>query len=153
MPSVDIRSEHPVEEIGVGRQVLRPEHRITIGLQIHLDLVPDAGIHMVRARQHQDTGLVGGSALLKHRACARAQISAVCFERLVTCVYCMPCLLERKAKEHVAQTSVELLRYERRISQRDKWRHMAHAVLGEDILFLEEAGLDVLRCCHDARAG
>jgi hypothetical protein len=32
-------------------------------------------------------------------------------------------------------------------------RYMAHAVFGNDVFFLEEARFDVLRRCHDTRAG
>ena len=50
MAGLDVRAEHPAEEVGIGRHVLRPEHGIAAGLQVHFDLVPDAGIHVVRAK-------------------------------------------------------------------------------------------------------
>ena len=72
-PRLDVRAEGPVQEIGVDREVLGPQDRIALGLEVDLDLVPDPRIHVIRPGQHEDGGPVLARAPLEDLARALPQ--------------------------------------------------------------------------------
>jgi len=113
----------------------------------------DAGVHVVGARQHEDTRPVGGRALRQCRARHRAEIGAEGIERLITSPYRALRFLECETLKNIAQTAVELLWNEGGVAQRDQGRHMADTVLLEEVLLLEETRFGILRRRHDTWAG
>jgi hypothetical protein len=71
----------------------------------------------------------------------------------ITGLYRVPRFLECEAGKNVAQAAEELLWNERGVAKRDQRRHIADAVLREDVLLFEKARFDVLRRRRDTRAG
>ena len=73
----DVGVEHPVQQVGIDGQVLRPQHRVAVRLQIDFDLVADAGVHVVGPRHHQDAGALLARAPLQDLARFGAQALVV----------------------------------------------------------------------------
>ena len=134
-------------------QVLRPEDRVAVGLEVDLDLVADPGVHVIRARQHQDGRAVLARAPLEHLARPLAEAVRERPERPEPGGHRRRRLGRREPGQGVPQPLEELLGHELRLVERHERRDVADALLGEDVPLLEEAGLDVLRGGHDARAG
>jgi hypothetical protein len=149
----NVGAEGPAEEVRVEREVLAPEDRIAVRLNVDLDLVPDAGIHVVRPRQHQDRRPVLPRAPLEDLARPLAEPIREGPERLEARVHRRRHLGRREPRQRVPQALEELLRHELRLVERHERGDVANALLGEDVALLEEAGLDVLRRRHDAGAG
>ncbi len=115
--------------------------------------MPDAGVHVIGAGQHEDARGIGGRAPRQCRPCHRAQIGAKGVEGIVTGLYRMLRFLQRETGKNRAETSVELLWHEGGVAKRDQGRHMADAVLRKDICFLQKTRLGVFRRRCDTRAG
>ena len=145
-------AEQPLHQVGINRQVLRPQDRISIGLQVGLDLVADAGIHVIGPRQHQDAGPIVFGAPAQDRAPLVLHLLVECRERLVTGADRASHLCQSEAGNRVLQRAVQLLRHDRRFGQRDERRDVFDAAFGEHIAFLQKTRLDVFRRRHHARA-
>src|SRR5713226_4724580 len=48
-----IRFKEPVHQIFVTGKILQPQDRISVRLQLSLDLVADSGVHVIRASEHE----------------------------------------------------------------------------------------------------
>ena len=151
-PAAMSGAERPLHQVVVDREILHPEDRIAVGLQVDLDLVADAGIHVVRPRDHHQARPVLARAPLQHLARLLAEPSAEVAQGAEAGVDRPPRLLVGEPGEDVLRGLEQLLGHELGLVERDEGRDVPDAGLGEGVLLLDEAGLDVLGRGHHARA-
>jgi hypothetical protein len=132
---------------------LRPEYRIAVGLQVDLDQVTDARIHVIRTREDEDGGPVVCSAIGEHLPRRRAQPRRIGVQGAEAGVDGATRLRQRESGNNPVERGKQLLRYERPVGERHQRCDIAHAPGRERVLLLQEACLDVLRRRHDAGTG
>ncbi len=153
MPCRDIRPEHPLHEVIVDGQVLRPENGVAVRLEIHFDLVANVWVHVIGTREHEQRRCSVLRTRRQHESRVGTQTCRVALERLEAGRDCDARFLQSEAWHEVAQSLEELLGNNRGVTKSDERRGVAHAVGRENVLPLEESRFDVRRCRHHAPAG
>ena len=123
-----------------------------MSLEVDLDLVADAGVHVIGSRQDEDAGLAFAGAPLEDFAALSSGLVVESVEGPVTGLCSAHGFLVVQI-EHVFERLVELVGDGFAVAERDEGGCVTDAVLPEYVAFLQEPGLDALRPGHDARAG
>ena len=151
VPAAHLGAEEPVHEVGVRGQMLRPQHRVAVRLQIDLDLVADSGVHVIRPGEDEQAPALLARAPGQRLPRGGREPRVEGAKRAVGLVHRARHLGRRQPGQCLSQSLEELLGHELRLVERHERCDVADPLLREDVALLEEPGLDVLGRRHHAR--